>query len=135
MLRASLAVGAPSYHVGDGNDDAKSWLFADTKKHEAKPDLVVTDATGRSLIADVKYKNKVDRENVDQVIAYAMAYNAGQALLLHYRAPDKPAMPQRLGKIAQVDVWTYGVDLSSGDLEKEEGLLEAFVRQRMEALI
>jgi 5-methylcytosine-specific restriction enzyme subunit McrC len=110
--------------VKDGNHEGKKPLFDDKTEPPAQPDIVVTWLpTGRTVIAEVKYKERPDRSDVNQAITYALCYNTDTAVLVHQSGPGSAKGLSPLGKINGIAIEAYAFDLGAKDLGAEE---EAF---------
>lgn len=122
VLRSRL--GSRGLRVLDGNRDGSKRLFDDAKEPQAHPDIVIeAKQTQRRIVADAKYKEKTDRGDLNQAITYAVSYRATDAILIHQCLPGKPIGRQRLGSINGMTLHSYGFDLASPDLDREEQAL------------
>lgn len=99
---------------------------------EAKPDIVCSyqkpnsDIVHYPMIIDAKYKVvrwSSDREDMEQVITYALSYSSPYVLLIHPCINKKQHGLRALGRIKSLKVFQYMVDLSAPDLEEEERML------------
>lgn|GEM_PF-1303882 len=119
----------------DGNkappDGAKATLFHSaprTSSHRrvrSTPDIVLRERTPseRRVVIDAKYKLDVSRDDVNQVLGYALTYGTDTvALVLPRKSAAAPRGLQLLGQVGGVSVYTYVFDLGSPDLEAEEQL-------------
>lgn len=124
-LRHVLQSHAPSdIAVRDGNRDGKKPLYDDRNDPPAQPDIVLTSRTTcRSLIAEVKYKDKPDRSDINQAVTYALTYRTPFAVLLHQAGEGKASGLRHIGSINGIEVKSYGFQLSRSDLEVEESML------------
>jgi 5-methylcytosine-specific restriction endonuclease McrBC regulatory subunit McrC len=61
------------FEVSDGNDAGKRPLFDDSSHPPAQPDILIK-RDEKLLVVDVKYKEKVDRADINQVVTYASVY-------------------------------------------------------------
>lgn len=107
--------------VKDGNFEGKRPLF-DNKSHPpAQPDIVVVSAAGGSpVIADVKYKDRPARPDVNQIVTYALVYRAKRVVLIHQNRPGTRRGLSLIGTISHVEVYDYAIDLDVLDLTVEE---------------
>lgn len=113
-----------------GNEGAKQDLLVATT-HPAQigtpitatPDVVLRSEQ-KTVVIDVKYKNvkRADRSDLNQVIAYACSYSACAAVLL-FPANEHNKGLKCLGAFGSTNVFEYYVDLTSPDIEEEEGQL------------
>jgi 5-methylcytosine-specific restriction enzyme subunit McrC len=107
--------------VRDGNREGKKYLFDDKKDSLAQPDIVVSSiATGKTIIAEVKYKEKPKREDYNQAITYAVAYRANRSILVHQNAPGAGTGLRHIGTMNGIVLDAYAFDLSNVDLAAEE---------------
>lgn len=119
ILRSTLP--RKSFRVRDGNKEARKGLFDDVKHPPAQPDIVVDSVdSGRRVIAEVKYKEKVDRGDLNQAITYAASYRARDVMLVHQCLTSASSGRHRLGAIDSRTVYAYGFDLNATDLSREE---------------
>jgi 5-methylcytosine-specific restriction enzyme subunit McrC len=109
---------APAFAILDGNQEGARPLYDETPSPPATPDIVV-NAHGRTrLIADAKYKDGPSREDLNQVLTYAIRYGVKKTLLACLPAAGN-AQLQRLGSIAGIEIYVYRFPLG-GDLDSEE---------------
>jgi 5-methylcytosine-specific restriction enzyme subunit McrC len=107
--------------VRNGNLEAKKSLFDDKRDPPAQPDIVLTwRPTNRKVIAEVKYKERPDRQDINQVITYALCYGTDCAMLIHQCKPGSPKGLMPIGTIRGIRVEAYGFDLGATDLDAEE---------------
>lgn len=132
-LRNVLSRAAEGLHVQDGNLQppigASANLFHDApaesslKSTRSTPDIVCSlfSATDRKLVIDVKYKPDTSRDDLNQVLGYALTFRSNIVLMA---CPRKTALSAAglhlLGQVGGVRVYHYFVDLGSSDLEHEE---------------
>jgi 5-methylcytosine-specific restriction enzyme subunit McrC len=110
--------------VEDGNVLAKKPLFDDRKDPSAQADIVVSSvATGKKVIAEVKYKDKPNRDDYNQAITYALSYRANRVILVHQNRHGSPKGLRRIGAIGNIVLDAYAFDLAAADLQQEEKLL------------
>lgn len=107
-------------------------LFADNRRFDVKPDLIIRDERGPVLIGDVKYKIKGSEEDRYQIIAHSLSYNVRKAVLI-YPKPEKQVHSGliRLGMIgpaaARLHIFEYFFDLS-GNLQDQEQELRSVIK-------
>ncbi len=141
-IRETLSLRVPhqqtGYAVLDGNiggaRGAEKTLFDVgflediATQNKANPDIVVqwvnedTGATTTRVVIDTKYKiiNAIpDRDDINQVIAYAVSYRAPYAVIIHPSVNSHKGL-RSLGRINGLRVFLYTIDLSIADLELEE---------------
>lgn len=107
--------------VRDGNHEGKKSLFDDKKDPPAQPDIVVSSiASGKKVIAEVKYKEKPKREDYNQAITYAVTYRTDRSILVHQNAPGAAKGLRHIGTMNGIVLDAYAFDLSNEDLDAEE---------------
>jgi len=117
VLRARLA----AFTVLDGNNEGKQPLFDDRRSPSATPDIVVRDRSGApTLIGEVKYKSDENRDDLNQVLGYALAYRVDKVVLILPVDASHPEGLAKVGRIANVSVYRYRIDLASDDLDSQE---------------
>jgi len=110
--------------VWDGNREGKKPLFDDRRDPPAQPDIVMAwRPTGQKVIAEVKYKDRPDRPDINQAITYALSYGTNCAVLVHQRRPGSPKGLSLRGKIQEIKIYAYAFDLGARDLDTEEAAL------------
>jgi 5-methylcytosine-specific restriction enzyme subunit McrC len=107
--------------VQDGNNEGKKALFEDKLEPPAQPDIVFSwKPTGRTVIAEVKYENKPNRDDYNQAITYALCYGMNHAVLVHQSKPGGAKGLKLTGTIRGIRIETYAFDLGADDLDAEE---------------
>ncbi len=107
--------------VRSGNSSGKKPLFDDRKDPPAQPDIVITSiASGKKLIAEVKYKEKPTREDYNQAITYAVTYRSDRVILVHQNKPGAATGLRHIGTMNGIVLDAYAFDLSKADLDNEE---------------
>lgn len=107
--------------VQDGNEEGKRSLFDDRKEPRAQPDIVVRSLPpGKCVVAEVKYKDKPNRDDINQVLGYSLSFRTKRVILVHQRGANKPRGIQPVGTVDGVKVETYAYDLANADLVAEE---------------
>jgi 5-methylcytosine-specific restriction enzyme subunit McrC len=122
-LRHALAAraNAATHQVLDGNKEGKKPLFDDRNEPPAQPDIVISSLdSGKKLIAEVKYKDKPNRDDYNQAITYAVSYRTDRVILIHQNKPGTGAGLRHVGTTNGIAVDAYAFDLSSTDLASEE---------------
>jgi len=114
--------------VKDGNTDGAKPLYDQLRSTPANPDVVIESATGRvPMVLDAKYKpaaSKPDRDDLNQVLAYAVSYRAPAAVIVQPKADDGERVGLiELGSIGRLTVYQYVVNLDASDLVAEEAAL------------
>jgi 5-methylcytosine-specific restriction endonuclease McrBC regulatory subunit McrC len=127
-MQASDVLAAVS--ILDGNlkppAGAEKLLFSNAGplgNREMSPDIVLANADQTISVIEIKYKpcpKQPDREHLEQLLTYALAYNVPRAALL-YPATDKQTTTlTKLGDVSGVECYKITVDLSSADLRASE---------------
>lgn len=123
----------------DGNSDppagARRKLFADPstpglERMAANPDLVFGSVGAYWCAGDIKYKmiaDAPDREDLNQVLAYAVAYKVDTCLLVYPASKGMKGLMD-CGAVGTKRVYCYGVDLNAADMAAEENAMRAAVR-------
>jgi len=125
-LRRALELNAPAaFTIKDGNEDGARPLYDDRTDPPAHPDIVVEGPGDLPLIVDVKYKDKPDRADVNQVVTYAACYRSRSVVLVHQAKTAAQTGLKLRGTINGVRVYGYGFDLAAQDLLAEEVKLAA----------
>ena len=102
-------------------DSAKKQLFDDRKDRLAEPDIVISETASRMrLVLEVKYKEKPNRDDINQTITYALSYRTRDAVLLHLaKTPERSGL-YTIGVISGIKIYGYAYDLGSPALEDQE---------------
>lgn len=101
-------------------------LFERGERVNATPDIVIRESnSGRcALVIEAKYKpagNRPDRDDLNQAIAYAVAYQAPAVVLVQPCSEGATSDRLRLvGEVQGFSVYMYHFDLGASDLSKEE---------------
>jgi 5-methylcytosine-specific restriction enzyme subunit McrC len=110
--------------VVDGNKAGKKELFDGKPNPKAQPDVVIKSKDGRArLIVEIKYKSAPDRGDINQAVTYALSYRVQPVIIAHQVSTALDAGLRKIGSIAGIDLYRYGINLAASDLQKEE---EAF---------
>jgi len=107
------------FEVSDGNDAGKRPLFDDSSQPPAQPDILIK-LDENLLVVDVKYKEKVDRADINQVVTYASVYRTNIVILLHQAAAEDEGGLFLRGRIGALSVYCYQFNLGASDLVAEE---------------
>lgn len=119
-VRKVLASRLAGTTVLDGNGEGAKPLFDDRREPPANPDVVVRRPSSEVLIGEVKYKAHESRDDLNQVLAYALSYRAPViVLVLPAESHDERGLSD-IGYIAGVRLCRYRFDLAADDLEIEE---------------
>lgn len=106
--------------VRDGNKEGRRYLFDEKRGQMAQPDIVISAGLGRTVVAEVKYKEKPNRDDINQAITYAICYRTDRVVLVHQKPPDKPSGVYTIGTINGIRLEGFAFDLGALDLEEEE---------------
>lgn len=128
-LEAELGVhdGNQAPPAGAGRKLFSQPATADLAKMVASPDIILGPPKTPWVAADVKYKifgDAPDREDLNQVLTYAIAYDVDKCLLI-YPAGDSLKGLLDCGSIGSKRVYCYGIDLKADDLAAEESAMKA----------
>lgn len=103
---------------------------------KSTPDIVVyvAEDEDNKVIIDAKYKPDVSRDDLNQVLGYAMTYGSKKVMLACPRKSRKSSHGlQLLGEVGGVSAYQYWIDLGSDDLEREEaefaGQIQALLKR------
>lgn len=130
VLRCDRDIANRGFAVLDGNKEGRRRLFEESDTPPAQPDIVIVDNRKRPLIVlEVKYKDRPERADINQAIAYGLAYGVRSVVLIHQsELPEDP--PWRLiGTIGGITILRYSINLDCDDLELEE---RAFSRRMLD---
>jgi 5-methylcytosine-specific restriction enzyme subunit McrC len=112
--------------VLDGNHEGKKPLFHDKNDPPAQPDIVVvSNITGKCVVADVKYKDGAKRDDINQAVTYAASFGTDRTMIIHQMKPGAKSGINHIGTIGAISVDTYAFNLDSDQLQQEE---EDFVK-------
>lgn len=134
-LRVLQAAGYPTIVVRDGNVGQPAGdqcsLYEEpinsVASIKATPDIVFrnrSDASSR-LVIDVKYKvckGVPDRADLNQVVTYGVRYGSKAAALI-YPASQQFNGLVRLGRVGDIVVSAYGLDLGAEDMPRQEAIM------------
>lgn len=108
--------------VRDGNKGKRNYLFHDSRVFDIYPDIYLTSDTKRPLVADVKYKPKIDEHDRYQVISHSASMGAKKAVIIVPAFGGGDSGLIRRGQVFNgdgIEVFEYHMKLD-GDLEIEE---------------
>ena len=111
-----------SVRVLDGNAEGKRYLFRDSKRFEAKPDVTFERGTVVLLVLDSKYKNKLGESDRYQIISHALAYNANVAIHVLPGTALSAGLEYvgTVGNKAPIKLYAYRLDIESITLDQAE---------------
>lgn len=119
--RTLMSVKQNDFWILDGNKGGQKPLFEDRKNPPAQPDIVLKNKlTRKSLIAEVKYKEKPSRDDINQVIAYAVTYNTKHAILITQTNSNSKSGLNLIGTVNGIKISNYIFNLNADNLEEEE---------------
>lgn len=140
-LRVVLAQSGDDLLVHDGNikppAGASTNLFHNAPANsplrtaQSTPDIVcaMTKAPDHRLVIDAKYKPDISRDDLNQVLSYALTYRSGTVILVCPRKnPSSVVGLSLLGEVSNVKAYNYFVDLGAADLLTEERAFSDSVR-------
>ena len=78
---------------------------------------------GAPLVCDVKYKDKPNRADINQMATYALVYRTKTVVMVHQNPPSAPKGLSLTGTINDVDIWSYAIDLDAANLLQEEAAI------------
>lgn len=105
----------------DGNNEGRKPLFDDRRSPNATPDIVIRNEAGAAvLIGEVKYKADENRDDLNQVLGYALAYRVDIVVLILPADNNHPDGLATVGQIANVTVYRYRINMASDDLDSQE---------------
>ncbi|MEK6299818.1 MAG: hypothetical protein AABO41_03780 [Acidobacteriota bacterium] len=120
VLRTRFAAILPDSRIRNGNKEGKKRMFDDTRKHLVEPDIVIDRPPNVLGIAEVKYKDRIDRPDINQAITYGCSYKTDNVVLVHQSAAGTKSGWQLLGTVGSMRVFLYAFDLANPNLEAEE---------------
>jgi 5-methylcytosine-specific restriction endonuclease McrBC regulatory subunit McrC len=91
-------------------------LFDDMETPTANPDAILLSQNKPIAVGDVKYKPRYSREDLNQVIAYALSYRVSIAVLFLPALTEAEAGLGKAGEISGISVYHYRLWLGSVDL-------------------
>jgi 5-methylcytosine-specific restriction enzyme subunit McrC len=106
------------FRVAGAGESAKP-LFDDMVAPEANPDVVIYSDGTAVAVGDVKYKPRYTREDLNQVISYALSYNVKVAVLFLPALTEQDAGRTEIGRIRGIQVYEYALWLGSAELSLE----------------
>ncbi len=108
--------------VRDGNKGKRNYLFYDSRVFDIYPDIYLTLGAKRPLVADVKYKPKIEEHDRYQVISHSVSMGATKAVIIVPAFQGGNSGLIRRGQICDangIEVFEYHMKLD-GDLGSEE---------------
>lgn len=96
----------------------------DSRSVPATPDIVIStpDGKGISAVADAKYKpykGMPSREDINQVLSYAISYGASKCALIYPSTSGRSSV-ERFGYVGAVEVFGFSMNLAAHNLADEE---------------
>lgn|GEM_PF-5046169 len=105
----------------NGNIEAKP-LFDNTNLYSITPDILVKRSGKVCLVMDTKYKPKIGREDLWQIISYTVSYGVDAGVLIYPNINN--LQPIETFQINNKKIYIFRFDLSK--LDKEESRLKDF---------
>jgi 5-methylcytosine-specific restriction enzyme subunit McrC len=102
-----------------GMNEATKALFEDTNTPLANPDIVIYRDGAALLVGDVKYKLHYTREDLNQVISYALSYAVNGAVIFVPALNEVDAGLTTIGRIKGIRIHQYALWLGSLQLSRE----------------
>ena len=111
-----------SVRVLDGNAEGKRFLFRDSTRYEAKPDVTFERGSVVLLVLDSKYKEKLGESDRYQIISHALAYNANVAIHVLPGTALSAGLEYvgTVGNKASIKLYAYRLDIESEALDQAE---------------
>jgi 5-methylcytosine-specific restriction enzyme subunit McrC len=114
--------------VLDGNRTAAKPLFDDRPKPQAQPDIVVKSAGAIALVGDVKYKPRYSREDINQVVTYALSYRCRKAMIFLPSVDNTDPVCEVIGHISEITLYAARLKISSEAVDAMESSFAGTVR-------
>ena len=134
-VRRVLEGGLVNAEVRDGNGDGAKPLFDNRAMPLASPDIVILGEDGSpAVVAEVKYKARDSRDDINQILTYALTYGVHRAVLLLPADAESEGGLTEVGAVGGVEVYRYRVDLGCNALEDEEQRLTKGVQTLVDGL-
>lgn len=124
-MRRTLSTRLTGFTVLNGNEFGGKPLFDDRKSPTANPDIVVRQRGEPVLLAEVKYKPRASREDINQIITYAISYGVSRVLLLMPSEILSESGLSTIGILKGITIYKYGFQLGSATLDEEEANLSS----------
>jgi hypothetical protein len=80
--------------------------------------------------ASVKYKAAPSREDVNQIVTYAVRYRVTKVLLICVSTNSEGVL-ERIGTISGIEILCYSFSLPAANLDAEEANLVSAIRDRI----
>jgi 5-methylcytosine-specific restriction endonuclease McrBC regulatory subunit McrC len=120
VLRRKLS---PAIDVLDGNREGGGRLFEDSNEHTANPDIVLRRGADAAAVLDAKYRMKIDRDDINQMIAYGSSFSAKHGIVVRpYETPGERRLV-RIGTVKGFTLSEYRFYLGAENLDQEEEAL------------
>ena len=126
LIREQRHLIGPDAKILDGNKEGKRYLFKDSRKYEAKPDIIVMKEGQFKTILDAKYKMKTSEVDRYQIISHALSYGVKKAVLILPLSENSRPGIQRIGEVGRdngIELFEYYIELESENLETQENQL------------
>lgn len=112
-----LAQDLAGYEVVGANESMKP-LFEDKEAPLANPDLVIFRNAAPLCVGDAKYKLRYTREDLNQVISYAVSYGVKVAILFLPALSTNDVGLRQVGTIKGIRIYQYTLWLGSDRLSQ-----------------
>jgi 5-methylcytosine-specific restriction enzyme subunit McrC len=126
VLRSASTQDLTPYITQDGNTEGKRRLFQDSVDNRyATPDVVLLDREGWVQVV-IEVKNVLGgsgdkmRSFIEQATTYGLCYGVKDVVIVQPRSAASHHGLQTFGRIGDIWVHTYRVDLAATDLQAEE---------------
>jgi len=122
-VRAVLTEKVTEYLVLDGNKEGSKPLFDDQREPPAQPDIVFLSRGVCRALGEVKYKVSEKREDINQVLAYALSFRAPLVLVIVPAESTSTPRLTKVGTLGDVNIFRCRFDLAAVSLDAEESAL------------
>lgn len=119
-IRHVLAARLGGVQVLDGNAEGGKPLFDDRLAPSANPDIVLRRGEQYPLIGEVKYKSGETRDDINQVLGYALAYRTTVIVVILPAETAAMRGVSEIGVVQQIRIVRYRFDLAAANLDAEE---------------
>lgn len=120
VLRTRIPNMQPGANVRSGGDEPKKLLFDDAEEHTADPDIIIDIPPDKRVVAEVKYRDKIDRSDINQAITYGCSFRVENMVLVFQSPIGESSDLKRLGCTNGINLYAYKFDLTNTNLEAEE---------------
>ncbi len=118
----------PDLEVLDGNREGAKPLFDDRRIPPANPDVVVRRGEDECVVVfEAKYKVAENRDDVNQVLAYALSYRIPQIVLVLPAESEADRGLTVVGEVQGIRILRYRLNLAAANLDGEESAFIAAI--------